>query len=150
MNSNNCLFDGLARRPRGLVVLVGVLAFALFSATGGCQGRREPQATPGRILFDSLLAANEALHDSAGPTLGYHRMGCLYMRATLTLDFDTVFRIADEADEVVRSRHSRAEEERVNRRLQGNHPIATPEDCQRIDSLWYARVIKPSNARRQP
>ena len=150
MNNKHVGSTSTARRTRTLTLIVGALSSILFGATGGCQGRREQMSQPARIVFDSLIIAREAMYDSAGPTLGYHRGGCLFMRAMSTLGFDTASRIAQEAVNEVRARHSRAEEVAISRGLQGNHPAPTPEGCQRVDSLWYERAAKPPNARRQP
>jgi len=150
MNNRDVRSASTSRRTRCLSLTVGTLFSILLGATGGCQGRREQLSQPARIVFDSLIVAREAMYDSAGPTLGYHRSGCLFMRAMSTFGFDTASRISQEAVDEVRSRHSRAEEVAISRGLQGTHPAPTPEDCQRVDSLWYAHAAKPPSARRQP
>lgn len=131
-------------------MVAGALLSVLFVAIGGCQDRQVPLSKAAEVLYDSLVTANEAMYDSVGPNLGYHRMGCVYERTVSTLGRELAERLSIQAEESVRSRHSRTELEAVNRGLQGNHPFATPEFCQRIDSLWYARYLGPSNVRRMP
>lgn len=150
MNTIMCRLDTRARRPRVLVILVGMLATLLLGATGGCKRLRGPLSEPARILFDSLLAGNEAMYSSSDPNLGYARRGCVEERAVAMLGLEPGERLSAEAAHEVRSRHSRTEWEAVNRGLGGDHPAPTPEFCARIDSLWYARLAKTPSARPQP
>ncbi|HEY5490488.1 MAG TPA: hypothetical protein VIK25_04770, partial [Gemmatimonadaceae bacterium] len=150
INSIKGPLDTRARQPRQLTLLAGASLFALLCATGGCQGLREAQSEPARILYDSLLAAKEAMYDSVGPNLGYERVGCVGERGRLALGLELVERLSTEAGREIRSHHSRTEWEAVNRGLAGDHQGSTPEFCTRIDSLWYARLAKPPSARLQP
>jgi len=151
MNSSEVHATSVFLRWQRLTVLSGallfVLIFALLGAAGGCQGRREALSAPARILFDSLVAANEAMYASSDPNLGYARRGCVEERAVARLGLEPGERLSAEAAQEVRSRHSRTEWEAVNRGLGGDHPSPTPEFCARIDSLWYARIVAKPPAR---
>lgn len=150
MNSMRCSLDTRARRPRQLTLLAGAPLFALLLATGGCVGHKEALSAPARILFDSLLAGNEAMYDSASANLGFDRLGCLEERAAVPLGLDFVERLGREAEETVRARHSRAALEAGRRGIDMIHPVGDSAFCKRIDSLWYARLAKPPGARPPP
>ncbi len=141
----------LARlRPRHFTRLVGVSVSVLIGAIAGCQGRSEPLSGPARILFDSLLAGNEAMFDSASANVGFGRLGCLETRARGVFGSEFVSQLGLEAEVTVRARHSRAEYEQGERGIEMLQPVADSAFCARIDSLWYARVVKPPSARRLP
>lgn len=147
MNVITCRLDARFQRPRGLVIVVGMLATALLGATAGCQRRTETLSGPARILFDSLVAAHEAMHDSAGPNLGYDRWHCLLARGSDQLGSDIAERISEEATASVDSRHSTKEWKEVNQRLLGAHPMPSPESCRSTDSLWYVRGVGNDGSR---
>lgn len=111
-------------------------------------GRLGPLSGPARILYDSLVAGNEAMLDSASANLGFDRLGCLEDRARATLGFDSVSRIGREAEEVVREKHTRAEWQAGEKGIEMLHPVGDLAFCRRVDSLWYARAAKLRKARR--
>lgn len=147
MNSKGFRFASVSGRPQNFTIVAAALLSMLLCVTGGCQGRREEQSAPARILFDSLVAANEAMYASSDPNLGYARRGCVEERAVAMLGLEPGERLSAEAAQEVRSRHSRTEWEAVNQGLMGDHPAPTPEFCARIDSLWYARTITKTPSR---
>jgi len=132
--------------------LVGLRAAAVcvvvLSCIGGCQGRREPRSRPAQILLDSSLAGNEAMYDSATANLAMDRLACLEDRARSVLGHDEVLRIAREADKTVRARHSQQEYAAGSRGIGMFHDEPTAEFCTRIDSLWYATVVKQRKPRK--
>ncbi|MHB1312652.1 MAG: hypothetical protein ACYC3L_11610 [Gemmatimonadaceae bacterium] len=130
-----------AHLRRVLPVLAAVLLMLLVGAAAGCQGRNEVPPGPARILFDSLVAAHEAMYDSATADLGYGRMSCLKDRAESILAFKVVTDIGRKAENAVRARHSRAEWEAGARGIASIHPVGDLVFCRRVDSLWYARVL---------
>lgn len=138
------------RRSEVLSIGVGALLSVLFVAIGGCQDRQVPLSKAAEVLYDSLVTANESMYALADPNIGYHRVGCVYLRATSSLDRRIARELLGDAQRAVSSRHSETERAKVNRGLQGNHPMATPESCVGVDSLWHARYIGPSNVRRMP
>jgi hypothetical protein len=101
-----------------------------------------------RVFYDSLVAGNEAMMDSATANLGYQRLACLERRAYQTFGHDSVARISAAAERAVQARHTRAEW------AAGDKGIATIQDapddtfCQRVDSLWYAMASKARKARK--
>lgn len=130
-----------AHLRRAFPALAGVLLVLLVGATAGCQGRNDVPPGPARILFDSLVAAHEAMYDSATANLGFDRMSCLKDRADSILAFKVVTDIGRKAENVVRARHSRAEWEAGARGIESMHPVGDLVFCRRVDSLWYARVV---------
>ena len=147
MNARDCRTSSAARRPRVLVILVGMLASLLLCATGGCQGLREAQSEPARILFDSLLAGNEAMYDSASANLGFGRLGCVEHRARAMFGSTVVSRLGREAENAIRARHSRTELDAGRRGIEMLQPVFDSAYCRRIDSLWYARIAAKPPAR---
>lgn len=139
MNSPDLRSAPAPRRARQLTIVAVALLSVLLVAKCG-QLPRGFLSGPDRILFDSLLAANEAKYDLADPTLAYDRLGCLEERGVSKLGQRRVELLSEEAGREVRSRHSRAEWEAVNRGLWGDHPAPTAVFCRRIDWLWYART----------
>lgn len=138
------------RRHRQYTRLVGVSVSVLIGAIAGCQGRSEPLSGPARILFDSLLAGNEAMFDSASANVGFGRLGCLETRARGVFGSEFVSQLGLEAEDSVRARHSRAEYEQGERGIEMLQPVADSAFCVRVDSLWYARMVTSPTARRKP
>jgi hypothetical protein len=95
-----------------------------------------------RILYDSLVTAEEAMLDSASANLGYERVSCLFNRAWNTYGGDSLVRIATAAERAVRARHTRTEIETGRKGIAFAHDFADDAHCVRIDSLWYARAAK--------
>ena len=93
-----------------------------------------------RILYDSLVAANEAMVDSASANLGFERMGCLSNRATEMFGSDSVLRIGSAAQRAVREEHTRAELEAGQKGIAMLQQYADEQSCLRVDSLWHARA----------
>lgn len=147
MNSTTCRLDTRARRPKHLMLIIGALSSVLLGVAGGCQGRSEPLSEPARILYDSLLAANEAMYDSASANLGFGRLGCLGHRARATFGTALVSQLDREAEVAVRSRHSGTELAAGRRGIEMLQPVSDSAYCRRIDSLWYARLATKPRAR---
>lgn len=93
-----------------------------------------------RILYDSLVVAEEAMLDSASANLGFERVSCLFNRASQTFGIDSVSRISSAAGRTVREKHTRAELEAGQKGIAMMQPYADAEFCLRVDSLWYARA----------
>lgn len=140
MNSPDLRSAPAPRRARQLTVVAVALLSVLLVAAGGCQGRREPLSEPARILFDSLLAGNEAMYDSASANLGFGRLGCVEHRARAMFGSALVSRLGREAENAVRARHSRTELDAGRRGIEMLQPVSDSAYCRRVDSLWYART----------
>jgi hypothetical protein len=95
-----------------------------------------------RILYDSLVAAEEAMLDSASANLAFERSSCLFNRARNTFGGDSLVRIATAAERAVQAKHTRAELEAGRKGIAFVHDFADDAYCVRIDSLWYARAAK--------
>lgn len=101
-----------------------------------------------RILYDSLVVAEETMLDSASANLAFDRVGCLFDRASATFGIDSVARIAGAAELAVREKHTSAELDAGRRGIAMVYPLGDDEFCRRIDALWYTRAAKLKNARR--
>ena len=111
-------------------------------------GKLGPLQGPARVLNDSLVAAQEAMVDSASANLAYDRVGCLHDRAIPTFGLDSVSRISRQAAVTVHARHTEAELRAGRKGIAMAHPIGDDVFCRRVDSLWYARAAKMKKARR--
>ncbi len=128
-------------------IVVGVLLVGLGTSTGACQRTRAPMSNLERALYDSLVAANEAMYDSATANLGFDRLRCLQERAQSHLTDAVVQQLGVSAEVSVRARHSRAELEAGNRGIAADHPFGLPRYCVPVDSLWYATVARAKTGR---
>ncbi len=137
------------RTPRRAVRAVVLLA-SLLGAVGGCQRGAGRFSGNARFAFDSLVAANEALYDSATTTNAYDRIGCLYLRAYGRLGDADSYQVLKAANHQIIDRHSRTEQEEVNQRLHGEHPMASTEDCVGVDSIWYAHINARTSGHPKP
>jgi len=130
------------------LLLVSALLSVFLGTAAGCQGRREPSTQPVQVVLDSLLVANEALFDSTTANLAWDRLSCLERRAEAAFGSEKALQIATEAEQRVRARHSRAEYAAGHPGIKMAHDVPDDITCARIDSLWYATVVK--QRRRHP
>lgn len=131
--------ERLRRLARACLLIAAVGASAV---AGGCQTSRARLKPRERVLFDSLVAAYDALFDAAGPNLGYDRSGCLYRRGTAELGEQVQHKVAVLAETFVMKRRSAKERDRVDSLLVGEHPATSPEWCKQVDSSWYTKLSK--------
>lgn len=143
-----CLPRTRSDSRRRHVVLLYLLCVWGMSGVAGCQGRAGLLSRSERVVLDSLMAAHEAMYDSATANIGFDRMACLSGRADSSLGSAAVKRLNAQAEARVLARHSSAERDAGDRGIQMDHPYWTPAVCRRVDSLWYARFVKGTAASR--
>jgi hypothetical protein len=115
-------------------------AFLALVAWASCRNPNIELTPRERVWYDSIYASFESQYTSESPNLGYHRFGCLVVRADSLLGKEATDRVALHAERLARSRQSIALQDRRDERLRGEHPASTDEYCREVDSLWYASL----------
>lgn len=112
-------------------------AFLALVAWASCRSPNIELTATEQVWYDSSYSALTSQYTSDSPSLGYHRYGCLGVRANRVLGREVTNKIARQVEPLVRAQQSFASQQRRDSLLTGDHPAPTDEVCREVDSLWY-------------